>query len=251
MRFLNRNFLLWIFLFPAILFAQNEIPAHKNGHVNDFANILEPSEVAFLNSKLSKYEDTTSTEIAIVIEKELPANTDVFTRSMEIAREWGLGDKVKNNGIIIYISLNDKKFGTRTARGTQGVLTDSRVGQLQRQFLNPYFKQKQYARGLDAYTDALFKTLAGEFTAEPKRKGGFNMGAIFVIIFILFIVIMLMRGRTGYNRGYRNGGFYWFPTGGFGGWDSGGSGGGSSGGGFDGWGGGGGGFDGGGADGGW
>lgn len=226
--------------------ARKPVPAYT-GLANDFAGVLSSQELATLDQKLKRYEDSTSTQVVVVIEKSLNGR-DQFDRSMDFARGWGVGQKDKNNGIVVYLSIEDRKLSIRTANATQGALTDGETGDIRR-MMQPYLKQQQYYTALDIGTDAIFQALKGEFSAGSKKKSvpGWSM-IIAIILFIVFIAIINNRGKY---RGYRGTGPYWWgpgswPGSGGGGW----GGGGSSGGGWGGMGGGGG-FDGGGSDGGW
>jgi len=130
-----------------------------------------------------------------------------------------------------------------------GKITGSESDEVIRNIMAPELRAGNRGAAFDKATDAIIQMLAGQFKAGKKKKVDTVSGwMFFLIIFIIIIIISAINNRNGTGRGYRGGGVYWFPTGGFGGnsW-----GGGSSGGG--GWGGmgGGGGFDGGGADGGW
>lgn len=242
-----------LFCFTSLLSAQD---AHKIqnyvGHVNDFAHVLSGEQVAALEQKLLNYEDSTSTQIAVITEPGLNGSTP-YDRAMDYARGWGVGSKEKNNGVVLYIAIsddrNDRGYFTLTSQATQGKLTDGIVGQIQRDYLVPNFRNKDYYEGIDQTVSAYIQVLQGEFTGtSTKQKNDRVPGwIIFLIIFggIFFIGII---NNARYGRGYRGGGAYWFPGswgGGSGGW-----GGGSSGGGWGGFGGGGG-FDGGGAGGNW
>jgi uncharacterized protein len=239
-------------LAPSAVAAQDKLPAYK-GHINDFAGILSAGDIDGIERKLLSYEDSTSTQIAVVIESGLNGSTP-YDRAMQFARGWGVGSKEKKNGVLLYLAISDEQqergYFTVTSQATQGKLTDGIVGQIQRDYLVPNLKAKNYAVAIDQTVTAYMQALAGEFVAGKKGKDRVPGWVFFLVVFgIISLISIINNNRPG--RGYRSGGMYWFPTGGWGG-NSGGWGGGSSGGGG-GWGGfgGGGGFDGGGAGGSW
>lgn len=251
MKFLKTiKLLLLCLVFSNTSIAQNNIPSNS-GYVNDYANILKPEEVNFLNQLLKDYSDSTSTEIAIAIENSLNGN-DAMTRSLEISRAWQIGQKDKNNGVLLYIAIEDKKIFIQTADQTQGVLTDYLTKLIIEKSILPEFKRGNYYSGIYNGILSIQQALVGEFSADnPKSKGSPIKFLLFLLI-ILIIIIVLSRNNNGGGGISRRGAY---PLGGgmWGGGMWGGSGGGSFGGGGGGWGGfgGGGGFNGGGAGGSW
>ncbi len=252
-----------LFLGSAELRAQGmEIPKPNGTHVNDFAGVLDAQQEQELEQMLQVYEDSSSNQIAIVTEKtDRRQNIDKVMRAVTIGREWGVGQKGKNNGVVFYLILDtDLKHGDyhiATANATQGKLTDGIVGQIGRDYLIPAFKKQDYYTGIRNGTSAIMLALAGEFKADRKKNGKEEMPGWGVMMVVVGIIILLafFNNKGGGNRGLRSSGAYWLPMAilgsGRGGFGGSGWGGGSSGGG--GWGGfgGGGGFDGGGAGGSW
>lgn len=233
------------------VFSQQQLPdiAGQPRHIYDFANVLSAEELSKIESVLLHYEDTTSTQIAVLIEPDLNG-IDVFDRAMFIARNWQIGQAQKNNGILLYIAVNDHKYQTIVANGAQGKLNDGLVGEIQREFLVPALKAGNYFSAILNTVNAYCDALNGEFTGKAfkKKKSKFPK---FVIPLVIIFLILLFRKR-GNGGGFGRSGFYSPPIfygGGFGSGFGGGSSssGGSSWGGF----GGGGGFDGGGAGGSW
>ena len=247
-----------LFLLPMLAVAK-EVPPAPNPPklVNDFAGILSSSEVQALEQKLVAYDDSTSTQIAIVIEQTIDGD-DVFDYSYRLATAWGIGRQGKNNGILIYVAIADRKIWIQTGYGTEGFLPDALAKRIIERQIAPNFRNQNYYQGLNDATSAIMQLGNGEYVNEDTGEDGnlpFPVILIFLIIFIVIIIIISKGGGGGggYNRRGRydsGGGWVFFPTGGGGGWNSGGGGGFSGGGGgFGGFGGGG--FGGGGAGGSW
>jgi len=239
--------LLFLFIFQVLAAQAPEVQKYK-ALVNDFTEpaSLNPNQKAALIQKLKAYEDSTSTQIGIVLENSLQGR-DIIERTINISREWGIGQKGKNNGILIYLAKNDRKYHILTADRTQGRVTDGIAGGIARRNLVPSLKVGDYYTGLDKTVDGLILALAGEFSADPKNQKGFPIWIVIIIIIIIILFLSSKGGGGGSHRGYRRTGTYWYPTGPIGGGGSNWGGGGSSWGGF----GGGGGFNGGGAGGSW
>ena len=201
-----------------------------------------------MEQRLVKYDNETSTQIAVVTIQSLEGD-DLFDYSQRLAESWGIGGGANDNGVLLHISIADRKIRIHTGYGAEGALPDAISKRIIENEIKPSFKAGDYYSGLSAGTNAMMQALAGEYTAEPKeKKRSFPFGIlIFIGIFILYSIFGRRRSYTGYGNSGRR--FYGGPFigGGFGG-GSGGFGGGG-GGGFGGFGGGG--FGGGGASGGW
>lgn len=236
------------FLLLSVISFAKEIPVKSNRLVNDYANVLSEQEKELLEQKLKSYDDSTSNQIAIVIERSLEGD-DLFNYSHKLAVAWGIGQEKKNNGILLYVAIEDRKTQIQIGDGLEGAIPDGLTGQIRRQVLNPAFKARQFYAGLDEATTTLMRAAAGEFVNDKEDKP-LQKRPSFLVIFIIIIIIIILFSRGGGGRGNRSrGGFggpiFWGGTFGSGGF----SGGGGGGGGFGGFGGGG--FGGGGSGGSW
>jgi uncharacterized protein len=239
--------LLTIFLFSLVYLYAKEIPKRPEPPrlVNDFANILSDEEEAALESKLKNYNDSTSTQIAVVTEKSIEGE-DIADYSQRLGEAWGIGQKGKNNGLLIYIAFDDHQIDIETGYGMEAILPDALAKRLIEQVIKPRFKQEQYYAGLDEATTAIMKLASGEYKADDIKKEKGSKIPIWLIILIIILIALFSNKSGGRGRGtISSRGAYW--GGGFGGGSWGG--GRSSGGGFGGFGGGS--FGGGGASGSW
>lgn len=258
--------LLFLFLGFQSVFAQKiENRPEPPMAVNDFGHFLEPFQKDALEQKLRNYNDSTSSAIVIVTVPDLQGY-DIAEVALKYLRDWGIGVKGKNNGVLILVSKAERKARIETGYGMEGVLPDILAKQIIDQRMIPYFKQEDYYRGFDNAVDAIIQAAAGEYKADPnaKKTGRPSVGTIIILAIIFFIIIGLFSGGGGGGGSYMSrkgskdflGGLPWFLLGSMlggsgrdGGGFGGGGGGGFGGGGFGGFGGGGGG--GGGASGGW
>ena len=235
--------------------------------VNDFADMLTPEQEQALENKLVAYDDTTTSQITVVTVESLEGYEDEEF-ALALGREWGVGGREFNNGIVVLISQQDRKSRIEVGYGLEGAIPDITAKTIIEHDLLPSFREGNFYRGLDRTTDALIRAAAGEYKAPPgakKKEPGIKGFAI--IIFFLILIFLFAAGRRGggrggggmmSRRGYRDFGAGWIlgsllegaTRSGRGGWSGGGwSGGGGGGGGFGGFGGGG--FGGGGASGSW
>ena len=210
--------------------------------VNDYTGTLTADQQQALERKLVKLDDSTFTQIVVVIVNSLDGY-DVADAAIELGRTWGVGNKKNNSGVVLLIAKKDRKLNISPGYGLEGVLTDIESSQIIQDIITPNFKTDNYYRGIDEGTDAIIKAVKGEYdTARPRQsKSTGNGKIILIIIIVLFILLSGSGGNKGgtfmSRRGFRGLGGPFIFGGGSGGGSSWG-GGGSSGGGFGGFGGG-------------
>lgn len=247
-------------LVSIISFAQDSFDPEKllkqkpSQLVNDLTGTLTADQRQALENKLVAFDDSTSTQIAVVIIPTLNGR-DVADYNIELGRAWGVGGKENNNGVILLVAKGDRKLNISTGYGLEGALPDVTAKQIIDDIIVPNFKGDDYYRGIEEGTDAIIQAVKGEYSA-PKNYGkpkGKTIGNIIFIIVLIIIFIALGSGRGGGGSFMSRRGFAAWTIGSMlsgggrsGGWSGGG---GSSGGGFGGFGGGS--FGGGGASGSW
>lgn len=221
--------------------------------VNDFTGTLTSDQRLALENKLVAFDDSTSTQIAVVIIPTLNGK-DVADFNVELGRAWGVGGKEFNNGIVLLIAKKDRKLNIATGYGLEGALPDLTAKQIIDEVIVPNLKGDDYYRGIDEGTDAIIQAVKGEYKAPENygRRGGGIGNIIFIIILIIIFLAIFGGGGGGGSFMSRRGFAAWTianmlgGSGRGGGWSGGGGG---SGGGFGGFGGGS--FGGGGASGSW
>lgn len=221
--------------------AQN-IPAKPNPPrlVNDFAEALSADEEMQLEKLLVKYDDSTSNQVAIVLVNSLQGYP-VEDFALKVLREWGIGNKKTNNGVLILASIAEHKVRIEIGYGLEGAIPDAIASRIIRNDIAPYFKQEKYFEGLQAAATSIVKAAKGEYTApegysnKNQKEGG---SILKVIIIIIIIIVFLSNSRRGGGGGFMSRrGFtgvgptiFWPGGGGGGGWSGGDSGGGGFGG---------------------
>lgn len=243
---MKKQLLFLAILFPLFSFGQLAIPELWGTPVHDEAKVLSQGFISQLESVLKQHEDSTSNQIAVLIVPSLQGEI-MEEYTLKVAENWKLGQQEKDNGVLLFIAIGDRKARIEVGEGLEGPLPDAICNQIIRNELAPYFRQDNYEGGVAASVAAIIKAIEGEYVAdsEPVKKRRTRGGSFIGTLIILIIVIIISSIR---NRGNRGGGWS-SGTGWYGGGFSGRGGGGwSGGGGFSG---GGGGFSGGGSSGSW
>ena len=236
--------------------AQEFVPPRVTTYATDLTGTLRSSDLAGLNARLADFDKQTSTQV-VVLMVPTTEGMAVEEAALKVAELNAIGRKGKDNGVLLFIAKDDRRIRIEVGYGLEGVLPDIISGQIIRNEITPLFRQGEYAAGIYAGAEAIMRATQNEYKAEPEKKKGTGISAIFVIMIVLLIFMIINRKGKGPFSGSgptKGGGpFIFFPPVG-GGWSGrrggmgGGFGGGWGGGGFSG---GGGSFGGGGASGSW
>jgi uncharacterized protein len=225
-------------------------------HVNDLAEVLDPSTRTALESKLKTHEEATGQQFALLTLPSL-AGEPIEDFSIRVVEAWKIGRREEDDGLLMVVAVDDRKMRIEVGHGLEGAITDVFSGRLIRDLLGPAFKRGDYAESIDQAFDLLMAKARGESVSPPPRRArGGDAGSLLSLVVFVVIIVLIFSSFGGGGRRRRRGGGLWigglgggFGGGGFGGGGGwGGGGGGGGGGGFSG---GGGSFGGGGASGDW
>lgn len=196
-------------------FAQSkDFPAYA-GHVNDFANIIDPATKQQLETILLNFENKTGAQIAIVTIQSLNERS-VEDYATDLFRAWGIGAKSGENrdkGALLLVSVQDRRMRLETGYGLEGDLPDGMAGEVIRR-MKPYFRQEppQYSQGIMVAVRTLVDTLAAKWNIslegiEDRRfayggdqqqnlsgKGLWILAAFF-LGFLFFIMLIVRDAR--------------------------------------------------------
>ena len=246
--------LILIAIAPVFAFAQNFPPKPNPPKlVNDLADVLSPDQEVMLERKLVAYDDSTSNQVAILTIRTLDGYP-IEEYALKIFRDWQIGNKNTNNGVLILAVIDDRQVRIEVGYGLEGAIPDITANQIIRNDIAPSFRSEDYYEGFDKASQSIIQAAAGEYKApegyrnregKPGKGIGGMLLAFIIVIFILSSINRRGGGGGGFmsRRGYRG---MLGPTifgsilggGGGGGWGGGGGGGWSGGGGFGGFGGG-------------
>ena len=228
-------------LFNNTAFAKLEVPAAPplERPIIDQTESLANEDIDRIAQLINAERQKKSFQIGVLMIPTLGSDDSLEEYSLKVARQWGIGDKKKSNGVLLLIAKNDRKMRIEVGNGMEGSLTDARASQIIRNTIAPKFRSGDYAGGVEAGVKRIIDAAEGRNLSDNDIDGESIVSMLFIVIFITIIVIAILKGN-GSNGCRRR---YWWLAGGS---DSSSSGSSSSGGSF-----GGGGFSGGGASGGW
>ena len=227
------------------------IPPKPDRYFNDYAGVVSKDAAHRFNERLAQFERDTSDQVVVAVFPKMQSDSDIADYTRRVAQAWGVGQKDRRNGVVLFVFTEDRKMFLQVGYGLEGALPDITAFDITEYHIKPYFRVGDYENGLATGIDLICKAIRGEYKGSGKtvaeQRG--HVGASGLLFFVIFVIVLIvisrvMRRLGGYGYSSRRGGPVFFPMGG-------GGGGSSSGGGFSGFGGGGGSFGGGGAGSGW
>jgi len=178
------------------------------GYVSDFAEVLSTDTYNNLGNILREFNSKTGAEIAVVTVKDM-GGLDEFTYAVELFKEWGIGSKERNDGILILVAVQERRLRIEVGYGLEHIITDARAGQIADQYMVPYLKKSDWdtaiSQGTMAVASIIAKekgvTLNGQIAAQQLPRSRSSSKGLpllnFIIIFIIFIVLASSRfGRA-------------------------------------------------------
>jgi uncharacterized protein len=140
-------------------FFKDSFPKPEN-YLSDYENIFTTVEEDSLNRLIHSYQKQTSNEIAVVsLDTAMVSKQNFDALTLQLARKWGIGQKEKNNGILIGICAGYRKMRIQNGTGIEKVLPDSVTKTIIDSSFIPYFKQADYFTGTVTGINAIIQHL--------------------------------------------------------------------------------------------
>jgi uncharacterized protein len=213
----SRPALGWLALFCAFLLAPfahaaETIPPAPRDHFNDYAGIVSAATARQLNDELTQFERTTSNQIVVAIFPHMQSDSSIEDYTVRVAQAWGVGQKDKKNGAVLFIFSQDRKLYIQVGYGLEGVLPDALCKQIIANEITPRFRNGDFTGGVASGTRAMLAAARGEYkgtgrtVADRNRRGkdddnGFGLIASIIVITILVIIARASsRRQTIYGR---------------------------------------------------
>ncbi len=199
------------------------IPAKPRGWVSDFAGIMSDTTKSEINGLFAEVKKSTGAEIAVVTVPSLD-DMSVEEYAVRLFKQWGIGQKGKDNGVLFLIAPNERKTRIEVGYGLEPVITDGRAGEIIRQTVIPFFKAGDYNQGILQGSRQIAALVTGkdfvpsvpipespsqaEETTWPVKVG-------VILFFALFITLGFLALGSGLRQ--KGGGFFRIWGAGFGG----------------------------------
>lgn len=199
MRLLRIGLALWLLACVGVAQAALTFPA-LTGRVVDSAQMIDPVVREQLTQQLQALEQTSGDQLVVVTVPDLQG-VPIEDYGYQLGRQWGIGQKGKDNGALLIVSRDDRQLRIEVGYGLEGVLTDAQSWVIINQVILPKFKAGNFSQGISDGVAAMIQVVGGEPLAVPAHVAdanfamdnpGFSIG-----LFILLIGVLWLCNRMG------------------------------------------------------
>jgi uncharacterized protein len=167
-----------------------------NSRVTDLTNTLSTADKQALEGKLAAWETQTGNQLVVLMVPSTQPEA-IASYSIRVAEAWKIGRKGKDNGAIFLIAKDDRKNRIEVGYGLEGVLTDVTCRRILAETVAPYFRNGQFAQGINAGVDQIIAVVnkgeplpdAPVAQPSPRRSGGISLDTIFLLLFVVVPIV--------------------------------------------------------------
>src|SRR6266566_5620729 len=179
-------------------FAAEIIPPKPDRYFNDYAGVVSKEAAHRLNEQLAQFERDTSDQVVVAVFPKMQSDSDVADYTQRVAQAWGVGQKERRNGVVLFVFIEDRKVIIQVGYGLEGALPDATAFDITERQIKPLFRTGNYEAGLSTGIDLICKAIRGEYKVSGKtvaeRKGG--GGAVTGLLpFIIFVIVLIILSR--------------------------------------------------------
>ena len=134
-------------------------------YVNDYADLLNEETKEYIIKTNKDLYSKTGAQIVVVTIPSLEGNS-LEDYATKLFRSFGIGDKTKNNGLLLLLALKERQFRVEVGYGLEGVLPDAKTGRIQDEYIIPYLKQDNWNEGIKNGFSAFLDIIANEYNVD-------------------------------------------------------------------------------------
>lgn len=195
--------ILIIFIIILCIFKTNSmattVSPTSDFYVNDYANLLNDETKNYIISTNKSLYNQTGSQIVVVTIPSLEGNS-LEDYATELFRNFGIGSKEKNNGVLLLLALQERQFRIEVGYGLEGILPDGKTGRIQDEYIIPYLKQDNWNDGIKNGYSAILKIVADEYNVSVGAEDAVstqnsNAGSLDTFKFIIIPLISFLVGK--------------------------------------------------------
>lgn len=192
-------------------------------YINDYVGIIDKAIAEKIISLGKELEDKSGAQLTTVIIDTI-GNMTIEEYAVELFRKWGIGQKGKDNGVLLLVAIKDRQMRIEIGYGLEGAIPDGKAGRIRDEYIIPYFKEGDYSKGVYYGYLALAKEIAKEYNIDlafdinsqlpattQNRRPAIEEFIIFVVTLIIVLLILSAgvryRGPMGPSGPFGPGGF--------------------------------------------
>src|SRR3954452_3802163 len=142
--------------------AAEVIPPKPDRYFNDYARVVSSDAALRFNEQLAEFERETSNQIIVAVFPKMQTDSDIADYSQRTAQAWGVGQKDRRNGVVLFVFIQDRKMFIQVGYGVEGALPDITAFDITENRIKPHFRNNDYEGGITVGIDSIAKALRGE-----------------------------------------------------------------------------------------
>lgn len=135
------------------------LPPSPTRHATDYVGIVSPATLERITARLKQFENDTSNQVVVVIYRTMGTDEPIEQYTRRIANAWGVGQKGKDNGVVLFVFIDDRQLYLNVGSGLEKKLTDARAKAIIDNSIVPLFKKRDFGGGIDAGVSAILDAL--------------------------------------------------------------------------------------------
>ena len=182
---------------PQKIAEQLNFPA-LTGRIVDQAGILSPAVKAELETALAAHENNTTNQVVVVTLKTL-GGVNISDYSLKLGRYWGIGQKDKNNGVLLVVAPNDRQVRIEVGYGLEGTITDTFSGVIVDNYIVPEFKKDDMEGGIKIGAQKIVALLDGDEVVKKdiEKLSEFPVEGYVILFGALLLLVRNFFGMVG------------------------------------------------------
>src|SRR5437773_8466643 len=177
--------------------AAEVIPPKPSAYFNHYANVVSKEAAHRFNEQLAQFERETSNQVVVAVFPKMQSDSSVDDYTQRVAQSWGVGQKDKRNGAVLFVFIADRKMFIQVGYGLEGALPDITAFDITEYHIKPHFRSGDYEGGLATGLDLICKAIRGEYKGSGKTVAEQHgkASAPSFLFFIIFIIVLIVISR--------------------------------------------------------
>src|SRR5438045_1751102 len=148
--------------------AAEVIPPKPDRYFNDYAGVVSKEAASRFNEQLAQFERETSDQVVVAVFPKMQSDSDIADYTQRVAQAWGVGQKERRNGVVLFVFIQDRKMFTHVGYGLEGSLPDATAFDITERHIKPLFRTGNYDAGLATRIALILKAIRGQFKRSAK-----------------------------------------------------------------------------------
>ena len=195
--------------------AAEVIPPKPAAYFNDYAGVVSKETAQRFNGQLAQFERDTSDQVVVAVFPKMQSDDDIPAYTQRVFDAWGVGQKDKRNGVVLFVFVEDRKMFIQVGYGLEGALPDVAAFDITEHQIKPKIVEGDYEAGLRIGIESILKAIRGEYAAstravqEPPRQRRSIAPLLFLFLFIPLSLLFGLHRTARQGVGISSKGTHW------------------------------------------